>query len=367
MIDVDEMRAPVLALHRLPGVDAPWTLYYDETNNIRRLRVSDTGFNVAEPACFVLGGIVHVGEPRELDISSLRAAVKAQPSATELKLKHIGTGDALDLLGSRHMGAFLAWLRAENLLLHWSVLDPVYWSIVDIIDSILIEAAPALLGHSNRLKSDLTIVLRQDLADLAAVFHTFGYPNVSAEKADGFIDALRTRVERAPGLEPFARKMLHDVLGLGQGLGDLPFLTGETSGVLIDSFADFYRHRFYLLPEARHVLDTETEIIARLEAIPLSRHGQPFQNFRFVERSHDEPAIQVADIITGLLGKVFTWLRDTDPAEVSRVRATLTSPSRENHGALMDLMSRSIAACPAFSHAVTSGLDQAKADLFLTP
>ncbi|MFN4042031.1 MAG: DUF3800 domain-containing protein [Brevundimonas sp.] len=367
MIDVDEMRAPLLALHRLPGVDTRWTLYYDETNNIRRLRVSDTGFNVAEPACFVLGGIVHAEEPRELAISSLRAAVKAQPSATELKLKHIGTGDALDLLASRHLGAFLAWLRAENLLLHWSVLDPVYWSIVDIIDSILIETAPALLGHAPRLKSDLTVVLRQDLRDLAALFHTFDYPDVSPEKANDFIEALRTRVEHASGLEPFSKKMLLDVLSWGRGIAELPFLTGETSGVLIDSFADFYRHRFYLLPEARHVLDTETEIIARLEAIPLSRYGRPFQNFRFVERSHDEPAIQVADIVTGLLGKVFTWLRDTSPAEVSKVRASLTSPARENHAALMDLMSRSIAACPAFSHAVTSGLDQAKTDLFLTP
>lgn len=367
MIDVDEMRAPVLAMHPLPGVDEAWTLYYDETNNIRRLRVTDTGFNVDEPACFVLGGIVHAGEPRDLNIASLRTAVKAQPSATELKLKHIGTGDALDLLGSRHMGTFLAWLNEEDLLLHWSVLDPVYWSIVDIIDSILIEAAPKLLWHAVKLKSDLTAALRQDLPDLAALFRAFDYPDVPTEKANDFIEALRTRVERASGLDPFARKMLLDVLHLGRGLEDLPFLAGENSGVLIDSFAEFYRHRFYLMPEARHILDTETEIIARLDAAPLSRHGQPFQNYRFVERSHDEPAIQVADIVTGLLGKVFTWVRDASPGEVARVRANLTSPARENLAALIDLMDRSIAACPAFSHAVTSSLDQAKAGQFLTP
>ena len=41
---------------------------YDETNNVRRLRLTPEGFNIRSPDCFVLGGIVHRGTARALGI-----------------------------------------------------------------------------------------------------------------------------------------------------------------------------------------------------------------------------------------------------------------------------------------------------------
>lgn len=56
MIDVNEMREPDIGLYGLTGADDVYTIYYDETNNIRRLHVRPDGLNVKEPACFVLAG-----------------------------------------------------------------------------------------------------------------------------------------------------------------------------------------------------------------------------------------------------------------------------------------------------------------------
>lgn len=34
MTDINEIRAPVLAMKNLPNVDSAYTMHYDETNNI---------------------------------------------------------------------------------------------------------------------------------------------------------------------------------------------------------------------------------------------------------------------------------------------------------------------------------------------
>lgn len=365
VVDVDEMRAATLAVNCLPGVDVVRTFYCDETNNIRRLCISDAGLNVAEPMCFAIGGVVHAGPARAFDIEGLRKAISAQPSATELKLKHIGSGTALDILASRRLGPFLDWLRSENLLAHWSVLDPVYWSTVDIVDSILVEQAPQLFGLAPALKTDLLLALRRNLPDTIQMFRAYGYPDVPEEKADDFLEDLRRRVFHAPDLAEFNQHMLMDVLKVGRGLGELPFLAGETSGELIESFTDFYLQRFYLFPESHHVMDTEPEIMARLDGIALQRKGQPFKNYRFVDRSHDEPGIQIADIVTGLLGKVFTWVRDTETGDVVAAKAGLGQMAHENLNRLSDLMDRSTDACPALAHHVLSLADAEKVTIFL--
>ncbi len=53
MIDINKMRKQAIQLHGLTKADEPYTLYYDETNNIGRLHVTPNGFNVKEPMCFV--------------------------------------------------------------------------------------------------------------------------------------------------------------------------------------------------------------------------------------------------------------------------------------------------------------------------
>ena len=73
----------MIELHGLTKADAAYTLYYDETNNARRLHVMPDAFNVKEPACFVLGGVGHLGEPRALDLPALHQAVQLQPTSSK--------------------------------------------------------------------------------------------------------------------------------------------------------------------------------------------------------------------------------------------------------------------------------------------
>lgn len=93
MVDINTIRDPAIQMHGLLKADEKYTLYYDETNNIRRLYVKPDGLNVAELNCFVIAGIAHHGEPKELPLNGLRSLMHLQNSVKELKLKHIGKGD----------------------------------------------------------------------------------------------------------------------------------------------------------------------------------------------------------------------------------------------------------------------------------
>ena len=113
-MDVNEIRELAKALHGFDKIDGDYTFYYDETNNIRRLRVTPTGLNVRNPQCYVLGGIAHKGPIRDLHIDALRSALRIQHSAPEIKLRHLGKGEFIDLLKSPKISLFLDWMVSEK-------------------------------------------------------------------------------------------------------------------------------------------------------------------------------------------------------------------------------------------------------------
>jgi len=161
-------------MHELHKVNEVYTIYYDETNNIRRLHITPDGLNVKEPKYFVLGGIAHEGPVRDLDFESLRSALRLQASTNELKLKHIGKGDFLDMLASTKVEIFLNWIIEQGLFIHYQVLDVMYWSVVDIVDSIVGETGDRqLMMISPALKDDLYTVLRYDLDETVDLFKRY--------------------------------------------------------------------------------------------------------------------------------------------------------------------------------------------------
>ena len=136
-LDVNELRNR--ALQSIRGADDRYTFYYDETNNIRKLYLTETGFNVTKHDNFVIGGIV-LKEGQEIrDITSLRDELRIQKTAAEIKLKHIATGSFEEILASPKMGVVLAWLIDHGIYIHFSNINILYWSILDIVESIVAE------------------------------------------------------------------------------------------------------------------------------------------------------------------------------------------------------------------------------------
>jgi hypothetical protein len=363
---VNDIRDPEILLHDLSNVDAVYTIYHDQTNNIRRLHVRSDGLNVREPQCFVLGGVAHRGAPRALPLDDLRAALRIQKNTPEIKLKHVAAGEFLDLLNALRLETYLDWLDGQELYVHYSVLDPLYWSIVDILDSILTEyQEPRLFALNMPLKNDLYTVLRHDYDGTVDLFQRFTYPDVGRKRRAAFVAELLELLEqRRDLLAYFNYMMLKGVLEIAERINSLPYLEDEAPNVLIDSFAPFYMQRICLFKNSELILDVEDVVKQHLAGTRFFDGDRELKHFRFA-LSHDEPGIQVADVLTGLLGKFFSFVCATDAAELAVTRRSLSTQQKRTLGMLSGLLNRSIGENKAFAHSVLSLEDQEKAGFFL--
>lgn len=138
-----EMRKLLAYFHNLTDIDSAWTFYYDESNNHRKFRLKqtdiDTRFNVSEDEDFVLGGVLYTGNTSISDVDSLLEQLKLQETVKELKFKYIAGGDFIQCLSSDKLHSFLKWLLASDLYVHYSNINILYFSIVDIVDSLIVD------------------------------------------------------------------------------------------------------------------------------------------------------------------------------------------------------------------------------------
>lgn len=366
MIDIDEIRNPQIELYGLSKANAACTFYHDETNNIKKLRLHANGLNVAEPAIFVLGGVVHEGGPRSLDIQPLRDAMSIQKSADEIKLKHVAKGEFLDLLKSDKLATFLQWIADNGLMIHYHALDPLYWSLIDIMDSILYRLGEARLMQFHAvLKSDLATLLRANLSATTDVLFRYNYPDLASQDRKQFLDELLGLLERSGSVLPqFNAMMLKGMLQAARKLPSLDFIEGHTPHALIENLAVFYLNRIAVFKYSSHILDMEDSIRDEFETMKLSSNGVPVTHYRFAD-SKSEPGIQLSDIVVGLLGKMHSYLSQTQRENVAVARASLSGTSLKNAELLRDLIDSSHEANIAFLHHVSNGRDIDKMNLFL--
>ncbi|GEQ99283.1 hypothetical protein JCM17844_29200 [Iodidimonas gelatinilytica] len=350
-IDVNTLRDPVIQMNGLFNADAVYTIYYDETNNIRRLHVRPDGLNVGHPECFVVGGIAYRGPVRVIDLDGLHSILNLQKSAKEIKLKHVAKGDFPSLLNAKKLEGFLQWLLDEGLFVHFSVLDPLYWSIVDVIDSILGEHGERQLFTAHmELKNDLYAILRHDLDGTVDLFQRYSYPDVGREMRRAFVAELRALLEQRADLLPhFNFMMLKGALQIAERLEALPFLEDETPNVLIDGFGPFFVQRICLFKNSEHIFDVEEVVKTNIATMKFVDGARKLTNYRFAD-SKDEPGVQVSDVITGLLGKMFTFLNGTTASDLTNIRTQLTDQQRRNLGLLETLLDHALEENPAFAH-----------------
>ena len=145
-----------------------------------------------------MGGVAHRGAPRPLDITGLRRAVRLQATAKELKREYLGKGDILRLLGMRKVETFLDWVAAEGLLVHYIALDPLYWALVDIIDSVIShDHLTHLQAYHWQLKNDLFIVLAADWVDTLESLGFLMHLSAFGVDADGRLNATAGSIRKA--------------------------------------------------------------------------------------------------------------------------------------------------------------------------
>lgn len=363
LLDLRPYRSPELIW--IPSADTPYTLYYDESNNIRRLALTESGLNHDSLDCFVLGGIALKPGAQLPEIASLRERARIQPSTKELKLKHFAEGDYATCLDSAKLEIFLTWVLDAPVHLHFSNFSVLNWSIVDLVDSILaLDRYRELLEIHRDLKTELHALVRGDPLGYFQLLKTFDYPNIPPERHGEFLQAVRAFLFR----RGFIFRNLH-TLTLSDLLQDaardvtLIFLTDNKSDVLVEHFDKVFLQRMATFRRAKHVFDEEDQVRRRLEERRVVFDGQAV-NYCFAN-SKNEPAIQISDVLCGLLGKHFSAMEKRSIEDLEVWTSNLSDRQRRNRALLSQLIDNANDECPAFLFNQAPKESQAKSEWFL--
>ena len=263
----------------------------------------------------------------------------------------------MEIIASQRVKKFLDWLLSQDYFVHYQVIDPLYWGIVDIIDTLVMEMdieSEMMFFIGQNSKTDLHHVIQQNLSETEHVFSRFEYPNITTMNIAEFYKALANMVNTSNCLEPFNQKMLRDILTMGSKLKTLSVLGGEDKSTLLDSFDKFYAERIMLFKNARLIFDDEGNIPKKLQDQAYAAMIGTNDNYTFVD-SKLNTHIQVSDLIIGIIGKYFSYLNANSIEDVMGFLQNLNPIQRHNMSALNTLTNRSHQQCNAFFHCVVSG------------
>lgn len=366
-MNITAHREELLQMENFMNVDNEYIFYYDETNNIRKFWFKDENkLNIPKEDLtknFVLGGVLHAKEYQQPNITELRTNLNLQSNAPEIKLKHIARGNFIECLKSQKLETFLNWLSVNNLLIHYSSLNIIYWSIVDIIDSL--NGIENYFQISRELKTTLYEIIKQDLDTFLYLIHKYDYPNVKREKARDFLDELSHFIQSKKSdliaKYPSSEELIDIVVVLISNADeqDLTFIMDEEDHILIDNLFPFYIRNFTIFKNSHHILDEEPLIQKYFEKYEFYDDQTQWNNFEFKD-SISTPLIQVSDIITGLLGKLFDYINNLPNDEVHSIKSSLNVQQQKNFSLLVTLLIKSELHSAALAHSTQSLIDYEK-------
>mgnify|MGYP004467425763 FL=1 len=344
-INVEDQKDTVWKLNGIKPFNEEMTFYYDESGNCRKFYLTDNGFNDPEAikGDFVLAGIAHNGKSYEIDLVSLHEALEYKEGQKELKFKHLyhNSADFVSFMGSKRATEFLEWLDKSGLYIHYSALNNLFYSLVDIVDS-LWETHPMCIMYFGDIKNalyDFTIEHQDEVIDIL-IRHT--YPDVKDTVSFCYelCDLISKYNDDSIYNLGFFLELFRQMLKAAGKMGKLPFIQDNEPNMLIKEYYLFYLERCEIFSKSLYIFDEEKAVEKNLSNIQLYEHGKILNHYKFV-KSHENIFVQISDMIAGLLRRLFIFLDEKSIGEIKSLAEKLNENQINNFNILWRLISRS--------------------------
>lgn len=367
--ELDELRNSMLSLAQLQGLtnlqilDEEFVFYYDETNNIRKLLLKeDKYFNIGIENVyknFILGGLCLLkNEISNEKIVQLKKDLKLQPTIKEIKLAHIAKGNFLQCLNSKKLNVFLNWIVDNNIYLHYSSINIIFWSVVDIIDSCM-EFDEGATQFNFDLKTILYEFVKQNLEEFVELFIEFQYPNLKKEQVNLFLNNLIQLIKQKKSkleiynintqMKNFLIEMLIDILSKAENQ-DLIFIMNEKDNVLIENLFEFYLRPIYSFVNSKHFFDEEVNIREIFTKYTFVYKEKEIE-YKFLN-SKEDSFIQFSDVIIGFIGKIYEYLNRNSIKQIKIDLDNLNVNQKNNIKLLKEIIIQSDNKCKALIHSI---------------
>lgn len=312
-IDVEDMKNSLKDLHGIEPYNDVMTFFYDESGNCRKFSLTKKGVNSQDSLWgdFVLAGVAYDGTEKDIDINGLYQALEFKGGQKELKFKHLyhNSQDFCTFMESYRLTAFLQWLKNSGLFVHYSALNNLFYSLVDIVDS-LWKDFPQCIDYFWEIKNALYDFTAEHCNEIIDLLFQYNYPNITQCEQFCFelcdlISCYNEDSEYYPGL---FLELLRQMLKVAGKKGELVFVQNNEPYVLIKEYFLLYLERCEIFSRSRHFFDEESTVQKQLRDIQLYENCNPLDNFCF-QKSHNNIYIQISDMVAGLLRKMFVFFR----------------------------------------------------------
>jgi len=348
-------------MNGLIKTDKKYQFYYDETNNTRMFKLTEDGFNDDDSAYFILGGVVFDKE-NEITNESLDGLYNdlcVPKNLAEVKFKFIKrkSKSFIELLSKKSVQIFVEWLEKHNCWIHYSYQDNLYFSLVDIVDS---------MDESHlfpkTLKNTLYECVKKDKAYFLGVLYQHNYPNITDQKS--FVSDIVSGIENVGNDDDFYLEYLRQSLKSYKHK-ELAFLQNNNDLVTIESYSGSYTNRIITFINGTHTFDQEETIEAYINQIPsIKIKGKKVQNYQFVN-SKTCRLIQLSDWVVGIIRMWMSYMERLSIDELHVSLSLLNEPQRKTASQLQSIFNTSLEENFAFKHGSGSNDFELKINLFL--
>lgn len=343
IIDVTIEREELKSLYNNLGIDNKYYFYYDESGNIRKLHIDKNNFNVEICDYFVLGGLVFSEKPEEQVIIREKFQKYMPLPNEELKCNYICTKSKnfLDVLKQEKLNKFLDFCLEQNFIIHYEVLNFLYWSIVDVIDSINVEIGVNDKNVLDNIKNLLYLVCKENYKQLASFFSQYNYPNLKENTKSDFLKGIISFTKNSKILNYSEKAILLQFLEIGFA-SELIFIKNNPDNILLDDFLSFYVDGIEKNLNSFHVFDEENEIqnIIKSYDLKIIENNSVFDNYVF-KNSKDDFYLQLSDVIVGLIRKFRKYLFSKSSEEIENDFYDMCKIQRNNLISLLMIIKRS--------------------------
>lgn len=369
-IDFSEIREMTIAFSGLSHMDNEYTFFYDETNNSRLFRITETDFNVSKDEDFVLGGFVYDGN-KAFDMEKLLQSLRLQPTMKDVKRKHIAPGNSfLECVNSQKLQTLLEWIIENKIYIHFMAMNNLYYGVVNIVDSLIAytELSGLPWEYITHMKNALYKYINADIVYIHEVFLHYGYPNIADENVHEFCEVLIGWIEEIEAeneADDFALESVRQLLKSARKKKKLCFLTDNENLMLMDGYESFYIEPIYMFPNSEHIFDEETEIMKKICSTPIILGENELHNYSFV-RFTENRIVQLSDVIIGIIGKLMLYANVSTLPEIKKEMASLSPQQEKNVSLLNNLINASSDHFLAFIHYTANFLEMEKVTCIFT-
>lgn len=355
-LSVNELRMVIELFPNKELFDIEGSFYYDETDNVRKYYLKETGVNEQIDRHFVLGGVYCKKDEELPDIEELKVKLNISNDSKEIKSKQLYRGDFLKVLDDKHIHLFLEWISQCQLYVHYTVVNLYYYSLVDIVDS-LITNERSMIYWADIMKNALYHVAKRNYTAFNDILYRYNYPNLKSDDIRNFLVEIRDFIAMHKMDGDLSLPLLLDLMK-DENIDKLPFIQDEKDRIFLNDLSQFYYYPIYCFWNAIHIFDHEDEIEKKHFGNVVFKKDDVLLNSYEFKDSKDEPMIQISDCIVGLICRFYKFLDEFD-GNVDAFDGQLNEAQRKNLKTLCNIIKKTVDFNEALVHMIVP-IDEAE-------